>query len=364
MINTDLSIQLANYANLYKSMPTLPAPPKPELPALSETEKEILIEAERAWKAYSHSEQGKKELAAVSGMDIVSARQYVCSLLDKPEFARLRQLLDKLDFPEACFSIGINFEIQAFLGFSATLGVAVGVGQSKGAQAAEFVSISLIEGAEIGVMVGVEFGIWRCIPTDLAGPAWGIQAGFGLEVEGTIAIFSTKSLKLAGATLTIGGGAELGISLVESYTFILDSQGDDPYIKPVVQPRKNNFLIIESLKCEHPSNDGGGDENEVYFIFQADGDTRYPYPTYDYFSMKEGDSWACGRSVWFNNSVAVTIYDEDGTSDDDIVGTFSLSLSNLSLGQTVTIKSDKDYSSTFDKVAYTIKVKLVATNIQ
>lgn len=361
-MHNNLKIQLANYAGAYRSMATTQKRQKPELGTPTENERKVFSEAEKAWERYSQSATGKKEIAALGTMDLPAIRQYVSGILDHPEFKELRHLLDTLELPASSFSIGLCLEAEFIVGFSATLGIAIGIGDSKGVQSAEFLTISLLEGAEAGALAGVEFGLWKCIPSDLGGYSWGTQVAIGFEVEGSVAVFYTLS-GISGFTLTVGGGVDEGGSEIECYTFILGEQGADPYIKPVIQPRKNNFLIIESLKCVHPSNDGGGDENEAYFTFQADGDTVYPYPTYDYFSLKEGNTWACGRSVWFNNSVAVTVYDEDGTSNDDILGTFSIQASELSLGQTKTFHSTKNYSSGMDKVEYTINVKLVAQNV-
>ncbi|MBO9153494.1 hypothetical protein ACFOTA_14835 [Chitinophaga sp. GCM10012297] len=357
-----LKIQLANYAGLYRSMQSPSAPKPPSKPASMEKEKEVFEEAAKAWASYSNSPEGKKELAAVEHMDLQEVRSYVASLPDKPVFVKLISWIRSLDLPESSFTIGLSFEAELVIGFSGTIGVAIGVGNSKGMQTAEFLALSLEEGLEIGVMGGVQFGLWNSTPADLEGYRWGTEIDLGFEAEMSAGIYYTSD-GISGIAVTLGIGVEDGIAEVECYIFILGDQGADPYIKPVVQPRKNNFLIIESLKCVHPSNDGAGDENEIYFIFQADGDTQYPYPTYDYFSMKEGETWQCGRSVWFNSSVAVTVYDEDGSSDNDVVGTFSISLSQLSPGKSVTFKSTKDYSSRTDAVEYTINVKLVAQNV-
>lgn len=361
-MNDTLKIQLANYVGAYRSMAS-PAPvERPSNPILTENEMRVFKEAEKAWATYSSSREGKKELAAVENMDLPELQAYVAGLPDKPVFSKLIKWIRSLDLPDSSFSIGLYVEAELVIGFSGTIGVAVGVGNSAGVQSCEFVSVSLEVGLQAGALAGVQFGLWNQVPADLEGNATGVELDLGIEFEASGAFYFNNS-GLRGATLTLGVGVEDGIAVVECYTFILGDQGADPYIKPVVQPRKSNFLIIESLKCVHPSNDGAGDENEIYFIFQADGDTAYPYPTYDYFSMKQGDTWQCGRSVWFSSSVAVTVYDEDGTSGNDVVGTFSISLSQLKLGTSVTFKSTKDYSSGLDDVEYTINVKLIAQNV-
>lgn len=357
-----LKIQIANYVGHYRSMTAPAAPQAPVNPLVSATERMVFEEAEKAWANYSGSAEGQRELAAVAQMDLAELRAYVASLPDKPIFVKLIKWIRSLDLPASSFTIGLNFEAELIIGFSGTIGVAVGVGNAHGMQSAEFLSLSLEEGLQFGAMTGVQFGLWTSAPADLGGYSWGTEIDLGLSVEMSAGIYYTRE-GISGVAVTLGAGVEEGIAEVECYTFILGDQGIDPYLKPVVQPRKNNLLIIESLTCVHPSHDGGGDENEIYFIFQADGDTRYPYPTYDYFSMKEGDVWPCGRSVWFNSGVEVTVYDEDGTSGNDVVGTFSIHLSQLALGQIVTFQSTEDFSSTFDTVEYTISVKLVAQNV-
>lgn len=366
-MNDKLKIEIANYIAAYQSMAptgsTEHAEPVTKR-VLTENEKKVFEEAEKAWASYSNSPEGKKELAAVEHMDLPAVRAYVASLLDKPIFAKLISWLKSLDLSSNSFSIGLSFEAELVIGFSATIGIAIGVGNSKGVQSAEFITVALEEGVQAGIMAGVQFGLWFNAPADIGGKLLGTQIDLGFEGEASGTLYYVRKEGIKGVTLTLGIGLEEGIAEIECYTFILGDQGVDPYIKPVVQPRKNNFLIIESLKCVHPSNDGAGDENEIYFVFQADGDTVYPYPTYDYFSMKEGDTWQCGRSVWFNSSVAVTVYDEDTPpSDNDVVGYFSITLSQLKLGQTVTFHSTKDYSSGLDNVEYTINVKLIAQNV-
>ncbi|WP_423736020.1 hypothetical protein [Chitinophaga caseinilytica] len=358
----ELKIQLANYAGLNQSMKNPPAPKPPSIQKMPDLEGKVFQEAAKAWASYSSSPEGKQELAAAENMDLQELRAYVASLPDKPVFAKLISWIRSLDLPESSFTIGLSFEAEAVIGISGTIGVAVGVGNSNGMQAAEFLAMSVEVGLQVGIMVGVQFGLWDRSPENLEGNRWGFEIDLGFEAEMSAGVYMDDD-GFSGLAVTIGIGVEDGIAIVDCYIYILGGQGADPYLKPVVQPRKNNLLIIESLKCVHPSNDGGGNENEVYFIFQADGDTKYPYPTYDYFSMKEGDTWQCGRSVWFNSSVAVTVYDEDGTSGNDVVGTFSIGLP-LELGKSVTFKSTKDYSSGLDKVEYTINVKLVAQNVK
>ncbi len=366
-MNEKLNIQLANYIGLYQSMETpVPVTP-PAKRAITANEKLVFEEAARAWESYRQSPEGKRDLAAATKMDLPAQQAYVSTILDHPAFKKLLELLRSLDLPASSFSMGLCFEAELFVGFSATIGVAIGVGDAKGVQSAEFLTISLEGGLEVGVIAGVEFGLWSRVPSDLGGRMSGTEITAGLEVEGSIAIFYTLvKPELIGVTLTIGMGVDEGVAEVECYTFILGSQGVDAYIKPVYQPRRNNLLIIDKLTCVHPAGDGGGNENEIFFTFRPDGggNTEYPYPTYDYFSMKEGDVWACGRSVWFNDRVDVFVFDEDTTgNDDDPVGSFAIHISQLKMNESFTFSSVENYSTKTDEVKYTIEVRLLAQNV-
>lgn len=360
-----LKLQLANYAGLYQSMEKKTAPKSPSIQQMPELEASVFKAAGKAWEDYSQSPMGKQELAAAENMDLEELRVYVSSLPDKPVFAKLIHWIRSLDLPECSFTIGLSIEVEAIIGFSGTIGVAVGVGNSKGMQSAEFLAVTGEMGFGFGAMVGVQFGLWDRSPENLEGNRWGMEIDLGFEAEMSAGIYLDDE-GISGLAITVGIGVEDGIAAVDCYIYILNGQGVDPYLKPVVQPRKSKLLIIESLKCVHPSNDGAGDENEVKFVFKADqDDTWYPYPTYSYFSMKEGDTWWCGRSVWFNSVVSVTVYDDDGmSSGDDVVGTFRIESEQLQLGQSRTFESTTDYSSGMDKVEYTISVKLVATQVE
>jgi len=359
-MNQTFNSQIANYVGAYQAME---APEWPKtFPAVTITpvEKQVFEEANEAWKQYSRSRNGRARLRAIANMDLASAQAAVLQMTDEPIWAKLIKLIRKLDLPSGSFSIGLSAEIELILGFKVTLGVAIGIGQNDHLAHSLFIKAGVVEGIEAGDIEGVEFGIWRNSPDDLGGFSLGIELNIGLGAETSTAAWYSSKGKTLGYTLTVGAGADDGIAEIEMYTFVLGSGGDDPFIKPVYQPRKNNFLILESLTCKNPQSGDGG-MNEVYFEFQADGSGNvFPYPTYDYFSMGEGDTWACGRSVWFDSYVAITLYDEDVAGSDNI-GAFNIPLSDLTLGQTRTYTSS--ISQGFDDIEYTMDVKLVAQNV-
>lgn len=360
-MNNSLIEEIANCAAAYQQLPTPEKTAQKQKPAPSEKEMEVLQEAQKAWETYSNSEEGKTKTAELKTADRSKINDFIQQLIDHDTFRRLKQLLDELDLPACSFSVGINFEAELIIGVTGTIGMAFGIGNSAGAQSAEFLSLGITEGVDEGVMTGIQFALWNSAPSDIGGYAFSTEVDAGLGAEVALDVYYLTSI--LGVSLTVGAGEEEGVNEGESYTFILGSQGDDPYLKPIYQPTQNNLLIIENVKCLHPSNDGIGNANEIYFKFQADDGTIYPYPTYDYFSMQEGDVWVCGRSVWFNNYVNVTLYDEDDVSDPDVEGTFAINLSDLTLNQIKTFHSTKDYSHGLDDVEYTIDVKLVAQNV-
>lgn len=327
--------------------------------------KPILKEVQKTWEQYVQTPEGKIMVDSLETKDLNELRAALPLIADHPLIKKLIDWIRAQDFLAASFSIGIKLEAQLLLGVTGVLGYAVGVGTANGKESAEFLTLSINEGIELGAMIGIEFGIWTVSPGDMGGFSLCTEIDLDFEIgisEGTY--YTTHSF--LGETITIGVGAEAGISEMECYTFILGDQGDtgrEPYLKPVIQEPKSNFLILENVKCVHPSNDGAGDENEVYFTFQADGGKKYPFPPYDYFSMKEGETWNTGRSVWFDDHIDIILYDEDGTSEDDELGKFKIELSQLSVGQSKVYHSTKDYSSTMDKVEYTIQARLVATNV-
>ncbi|WP_299767944.1 hypothetical protein [uncultured Dokdonia sp.] len=366
-MNTILKTQISAYTEKYQSLGTTAVTKPKQTLTISDTKQKVLKQAQQCWENYSTSTHGAAQLKAVTTTDLPTTQAMVANLINSPEFADLKATLDTLNIPASSFSIGLNIEVEFIIGFAATIGVAIGIGDSKGVATSEFLSVGITEGIDEGGLVGVQFGIWDNAPSDLGGYAWSTEVDLGFGAEISTAVSYSVSGGILGATLTIGGGEEDGIMEEESYTFIIGSQegNSDGYLRPAYQPQKNNLLIVTSLKCKHPSNDGAGNENEVYFTFQADSETMYYYPTYDYYSMKEGDTWSCGRSIWFNESINIKIYDDDGLhSDNDLMGNYVINLSNLVLGETKTFNSTKDYSHGLDNIEYTINVKLVAQNAQ
>ncbi|CAD0000395.1 hypothetical protein [Flavobacterium chungangense] len=332
------------------------------------TEKELFIEAFKAWKAYQASADGLELNLLISESNLLGIQQKLKSIFDNKVFDSLKKLLDITGLDAGSFSIGLNIEAELVFGFTATIGLAIGVGINKGVSSSEFISVELTEGIDEGVLLGVHFGLWSNAPADLGGfsLATEVELGFASEIATKIVYAKRGSNKTLGVTAEIGAREENGVNEQESYTIVLDSQYLEGFSR-TYQPVKNNLLIIESIKCIHPKNDGGGNENEIYFTFKADETiTPYRYPTYDYMSVKEGYTWNCGRSIWFDNTIEIKLYDDDGNglngSDEITKNPIKINISDF-----VSINSSKiyiiDYKDGLDHIEYEITTTLIASNV-
>lgn len=333
---------------------------------ISTTEKELFIEAFKAWKAYQASTDGFELNLLISESNLLGVQQKLKSIFDNKVFDALKKLLEDTGLDAGSFSIGLNIEAELIFGFTATIGLAIGVGINKGVSSCEFISVGFTEGIDEGVLLGVQFGLWSNAPADLGGYSFATEAEAGFVVEITAkTVYTAKgSNKILGVTAEIGAGEEDGINEQESYTVVLASQDLEGF-RRTYQPVKNNLLIIESIKCVHPRNDGGGDENEIYFTFQIDQDTTpYYYPTYDYMSVKQDYTWYCGRSIWFDDGIEIRLYDDDGTSDNDEITKNPIKINisdfkSINSSKTYTIKYEKKR----DQVEYEITATLIASNV-
>jgi hypothetical protein len=223
-------------------------------------------------------------------------------------------------------SFGLNFEGEVVLGFTATLGYAIDPADPNSGSVT-FLTLGLDEGVEAGALTGLQLGFWVNSPEDLGGPSVGAEVLIDDDLGATVGAYWTPTDDFLGIALTFAVGIDDGIEFQESYTFVLTSI--DLAIPPIVQPDATHFLILSKLTCENISG-GDGDHNEVFFTFKPDSGAVYPYPTWDYFAMAEGDTWYCGRSVKFDSQVAIVLYDVDGTSGNDKLGNITINYSDFS----------------------------------
>ena len=295
-------------------------------------EREIIAEAARAARACS---------LQVAVRTPAAIRDALASLLQSQEFARFRDLVDehqRLDAGARTFdiqSVTIGIEVEAALGIGAkgSIGVGCAPGQWRSfEQYVIYVSGALEIGIIEGGLGGIVVGLYKILPTALAGGSygWAVDIGFGEEVEVEAAYSSANKApsNLLGYSITEAGGEEDGADGDYSYTWIFNWDAPLAY-----QPRAANYMVIQSITCNKTSESG---HDEVFFTFKPDDGYTYTYPTQGNLSMADGDVWKAGRSIWFDDSVFVELWDSDGPSNDDSLGSVTYSVSGFQSAVTVT----------------------------
>ncbi len=121
------------------------------------------------------------------------------------------------------------------------------------------------------------------------------------------------------------------------------------------------MLVLTDLHCNNINSLTGHDE--VYLLFTPDNGTTYRYPTWNHYAMSQDQSdldsnWALGRSVWFNNSVTVSLWD----GNDSLGPATTFSLSNFN-GPGATKKNnihrDGSISNGWNVIDYDLTAQLV-----
>jgi hypothetical protein len=295
-------------------------------------EREIMAEAARAARACSLD---------VAVRTPAAIRDALVSLLQSQTFARFRELVDehqRLDAGERKFdiqSVTLGVEVEVALGVGAKGSIGVGCPPGNWTSFPQYIiyvsgalEIGIIEGALGGIVVG----LYNVLPTNLAGGSygWAVDIGFleEIEVEGAYSSADKSPTNLLGYSITEAGGEEDGADGDYSYTWIFDWDAPLAY-----QPRAANYMIIQSITCNKTSESG---HDEVFFTFKPDDGYTYTYPTQGNLSMADGDVWQAGRSIYFNDSVSVELWDSDGPSNDDSLGSVTYSVSGFQSAVTVT----------------------------
>ncbi|MCB9234865.1 MAG: hypothetical protein H6581_24640 [Bacteroidia bacterium] len=334
-MNKNLESQAAPYANDLKKMA------KPRMNKKSKTlnsaEKQLVNTAIKCYNNFAKTNQGRQVLANLNSQPAEEMSKNLTTMAKSSEFGELFALITKLDnmvdWPIKSVSIGINFSIELVIGFAGTLGVAINPSNLTGDTVA-FLGLGVDEGVDEGAMGGIQVGLWTTEPEDMKGWSIGVEISVDDVVGGTAGAYWSFDGTFLGIAVTPGGGEEDGIDVKESYTWILANGALG--IPPIYQPPAKHFLIFKKIKAVNIAG-GDGSKNEIYFKFTPDGGATYPYPSWDYVSMAEGDEWKCGRSVRFNNSVKVKLYDADDGGDDNL-GEVTIKLSDLKIGDETTIK--------------------------
>jgi hypothetical protein len=375
MKNPILESQLAPYAEQLRALRSS-GPASAELPSkddrslragssrLSEGQREALLGARQALREWRATPAGQEALAEMAQMSLTEMRQAYVELVSGPALApaleRLRQSAKatasaadgSLAFEINTVSFGINFQATLVVGFTGTIGIAFDPANPV-TSGIFFVSIGADGGVEAGAFEAEQVGIWQCQPSEFGGWSFGIEFTIDEIVGVTFGVYGSVSYPLLGFTASLDEGIADGEEIEASYTFVLADP--DFAFRPVYQPAREHFMIIVYVECIHPSQ-SDSNTDEIFLHFTPDGAHTYRCPTWSYCPMTKGTQWWSGRSVYFDSSVKVEIFDMD-KSDDDNLGATTVNLSQLRVGETVPFTISSDHG--LDEREYTIYVELV-----
>ncbi|ROZ69014.1 hypothetical protein [Ramlibacter sp. WS9] len=283
----------------------------------SDIEQRITQAAAKAIKDYNASPAGQALRAGLAGKSMDDIRPVAAQILNSLEFMPVRELVQQharaqeqdRSFRIQSISLGIEFSLFVLVaGVEGSVGIAVPPHDWTNPE--EYV-VYLTTGAMVGAGAnefgGLTLGLWNVQPTDMAGPAWGIQANLG-DTVGLMVEASFSGSNFIGLSFSEGEDGGISLEFVASDTWVWG--WDEPH---VFQPRQNNYMIVQSIVCNQPGENAG---DEIYFKFTPDSGNTYRYPTQGRYSLKAGQSWDAGRSIYFDQSVLVELFDNDDGNDD------------------------------------------------
>jgi hypothetical protein len=254
-----------------------------------------------------------------------------------------------------CFSVGLAGQIDLGVGVTGTIGYAFDPNDDT--QFSVFLSVGVVVGPDAEADAGVELGAWTSAPTQMTGmmvgAGGGVDAtGFGASVAGFVSCdltvlppFIKPTFQSWGATLTLSLGEGGGLLGVLSYTAVIITES----IPAIAQPDAAHMIMISSIKCVQKQ-DNASDKDELVMLFKIDGkDPTYAFPTWSHFSIPEGGTWSCGRSIKLDSSVDVTLMNGGST-----IYSWTIDVSNLKSSYSCDYKDGM-----FNEVAYTMYVSLV-----
>lgn len=307
------------------------APARPSTPPFVPTalEREIITEGAKAIRTIP-----KESLATT---DLGELQNALTAALQSPGFARFRELVDRhsLEQSDSTFdirsiSLGLEASVAFGLGAQGSFGVAVPPGQWENIQEyVAYITAALEVGVVEGAIGGIVLGLYNTQPTDMEGGSYGyaIELGFidDIEVEGSFTHIDMTGF--LGIAITEAAGEEDGIDGLYSYTWVWGWDAPFAYQAPAT-----NFMFLNTIHCNKASENG---HDEVYFKFTPNGGPTYRFPTQGQYSMTDGDSWNTNRSINFNNSVTIELFDEDDPSGDDPLGSTTYQVNGFSSSVTV-----------------------------
>jgi len=310
----------------------------------------MLTQVTSAINAWRESPEGQSALKSASQGQLDALRQAVNQLFQSELFVnffqklRSNRSLSEISLPIKSIALGFVGQIDLGVGIYGSLGYAADIDDVSGSSVV-YIYGAFTEGLEAGLDAGAQLSLWRNSVSDMPGYYWGCELDVtdvgGFAVAG---LAKEKDDDVVQAVLVdLTGGENDGVDGLEFYAVTINITH-----YPVAQQQAQHLLILTNLQCLNTMESG---HDEVYFLFTPDGGTTYRYPTWNYYAMsassKDPESnWAVGRSVWFNNSVKITLYD-----DSDVLGSFTFNLQGCSssddscqnlpnVGSTATATSD------------------------
>ena len=361
-MNEKYNIQGSDYAAIFEEKGILTdQKPTPVNYSLSPTEKKVAALLQDTWNSYKATKDGSKKIADLKKSSIEEIQFGIKEIYQGPAFAK-------------CVSSFLSMDLGSLksvsLGLSGTVALGIGVVVGAGCifdlknllNVEGYVSGGGLFGIDADAALGEEAGFWNCEYDNFGGKSFGVILA-GEDVGGfSVGLFASSLnilSSITGFSIGLAEGVGIEISACVTYTVQMDPLDS---LRSVYQFPKSHFLILTKLVCNHTSPDGAGDEDEVYFTFRADDDIEYYFPKTNYYSMKDSgefDTWECGRSVWFNNSVEIIVYDQDDGSGDDVIGKGTINLNDLPTNGTEVSFDLLDEVD--DESSYTMYAKLVQT---
>ncbi len=110
-------------------------------------------------------------------------------------------------------------------------------------------------------------------------------------------------------------------------------------------------ITLKSLKCIKQTDDGAGNQDEIYLKLRTDGlEGKLPSDK-KYWEMSSGDTQAIDRTYDFRNEFTVTEMESDTTSD-DVVGAYTFVVQIQPAGSPLVFSGHKSqYELFFDYTA-------------
>ena len=299
-------------------------------------EKQLFQETARAIGRWKESPENQAKLASLGSMTADQLQSFFRSILLAPEFNQVNALVEQhralpeaeISFPIQAISAGMNGSLVLIIGVQGSIGVAVNpTNPTDFSQDVLYASGQVEVGVGEGLEGGPVVGFWNVTPVNLGGVSYGWEVEID-DFGGGYVEASYSNIDMTGflgVSVSLDAGEEDGAEGEASYTYVWSTT-------PIYQPPAQNYMIINSIYCNDNSESG---HDEVYFYFTIDNGTRYRYPSQGEFSMEKGDTWNAGRSIRFNSQVYVQLYDQDDTSSDDPLGSYTFTSTNVPSSVTV-----------------------------